>query len=340
MIRPGNSRRAHMRRRHFLGALGAAVAAPALLVRSAHAQKAAPRTIGFLSPTSLEGNVDNLTALRQGLKDEGFVEGENLTIVYRFAEGRNDRLPALAADMARQRVSVIATHASGNFAVKAATKSIPVTFVTAEDPVRTGLVASLARPGGNLTGVNFVSAELVGKRVELLHQMVPSAKRIGILVNPTYALRTESAVQDAKAAAATLGLDIQVFESATSRDINAAFAAMARERIEALMVSNDPYFSSRRVQLVQLSARHAIPVAYAGRWYPEIGGLMSYGAETRSAFRLVGVYTGRILKGAKPGELPVVQTDKIELVINAETARMLGIAVPASMLTSADEIIE
>lgn len=330
-----------MRRREFLGALGAAAAAPAVLpARRAHAQKPATRTIGYLSPVSLEGNVDNLRALRRGLQEEGFVEGENLSIVYRFADGRNERLPALAADLVRQRVSAIATHASGAFAAKAAAKTTPVTFVIAEDPVRMGLVASLARPGGNLTGVNFVSAELVAKRLELLHQLLPGAKRIGVLVNPTYAARTEVTLKDARAAAAALGLTVQAFEGATSRDIHEAFAAMARERIDALMVGNDPFLSTRRVQLAQLSARHAIPAAYPGRWYPEAGGLMSYGADTRDAFRQIGAYTGSILKGAKPAELPVVQAAKFELIINAETARMFGIAVPTSMLTAADEIIE
>lgn len=191
-----------------------------------------------------------------------------------------------------------------------------------------------------MTGANFVSAELVSKRIELLHQLVPAAKRIGVLVNPSVPARAEVTVKDARAAADTLGLQIQVLESATGRDINEAFATMARERIDALLVGNDPFFSSRRVQLVQLSARHAIPAAYVGRWYPEIGGLMSYGADTREAFRQIGNYTARLLKGAKPGELPVVQASRFELVVNAETARMLGITVPSAMLTSADEVIE
>jgi len=330
-----------MRRREFLGALGATAVAPALLpAYPAQAQKQARRTIGFLSPVSLESNADNLRALRQGLQEQGFVEGDNLTIVYRFADSRNERLPALAADLVRQRVNAIATNSSATFAVKAATKTIPVTFVVAEDPVRMGLVASLARPGGNLTGVNFVSAELIGKRLEMLHQMVPFAKRLGVLVNPSVKTRADATLKDTRDAANSLGLQTQAFESATPRDINDAFASMTRERIEALLVGNDPFFSSRRVQLVQLSARHGIPTAYAGRWYPEIGGLMSYGADTKEAFRQSGEYIGRILKGAKPAELPVVQASKFELVINAETARMFGIAVPSSILTAADEVIE
>jgi len=325
-----------MRRRSFIIGFGAAAA----WSLDAQAQQPAVRVIGFLSPTSLEANTENLRALRQGLKDAGYVEGENVEIVYRFAENHVERLPALAAELVRRRVNAIATHSTGAPAAKAATKTIPITFAVAEDPVRTGLVASLARPGGNLTGVNFVSAELVAKRLELLRELVPGASRVAVLVNPALASRAESTVKDVEAAAGALGLQVQTFNGGTSRDINAAFASMVRERIDALLVGNDSFFQSRRIQLVQLGARHAIPTGFAGRQYAEAGGLMSYGADSREAFRQVGVYTGRILKGAKPADLPVVQASKFELVINAETARMLGIRVPSSLLTAADEIIE
>jgi putative ABC transport system substrate-binding protein len=330
-----------MRRREFLGALGAAAVAPALLpARPAQAQKPAVRAIGFLSPTSLEANAENLRAIRQGLRESGFAEGENLEITYRFAENKVDRLPALASELVRRRVAVIMTHSTGASAAKGATKTIPVVFAVAEDPARTGLVTSLARPGGNLTGANFVSAELVAKRVELLRDLLPGAKRIGVLVNPAVARRAEATVNDVEIAARTLGLQVQAFNGGTSRDIVAAFASIANERIDALLVGNDSFFQTRRVQLAQLAARHAIPTGFTGRQYVEVGGLMSYGSDAREAFRQVGTYTGRILNGAKPSELPVVQASKFELVINAETARMLGITVPSSMLTAADEIIE
>ena len=330
-----------MRRREFLGALGAAAITPALLpVLPTHAQKPAVRAIGFLSPTSLEANTDNLRAIRQGLKEAGFVEGDNVEIAYRFADNQVERLPALEAELVRRRVSVIATHSTGAFAAKRATKTVPVVFAVAEDPVRTGLVASLARPGGNLTGANFVNAELVAKRVELLRELLPGANRIGVLVNPAVATRAEATVKDVHAATSALGLQAKAFSGGTSHDIAAAFASMVNERIDALLVGNDSFFQSRRVQLAQLAARHGIPTGFAGRQYPEVGGLMSYGADFREAFRQVGAYTGRILKGDSPADLPVVQASKFELIINAETARMLGITVPASMLTSADEVIE
>ncbi len=296
--------------------------------------------IGFLSPTSLETIDDNLRALRQGLKDAGYVEGDNITIIHRYAENQIDRLPALTAELVRRKVAVIATHSSGAAAAKAATKTIPIVFAVAEDPVRIGLVASLARTGNNLTGANFVNAELVAKRMELLRELVPTAARVALLINPAFASRAESMLRDVLAAASILGLQVHTFNVSTSRDINAAFASMGHERPDALFIGNDIFFANRRVQLVQLAARHAIPAVYPQRYYPEIGGLMSYGADAKEAFRQVGVYTGRILKGAKPSDLPMVQATKFELVINAETARMLGITVPSSMLTSADEVIE
>ena len=270
---------------------------------------------------------DRLRGFRQGLKDTGYVEGENVAIEYRWAENQIDRLPELAAELVRRRVAVIA--ATGGppsaLAAKAATTTIPIVFIVGEDPVRLGLVASLARPGGNLTGINFFSGELTAKRLELLRELVPGATRVAVLVNPANAANTETTLRDVEAAARAMGLQIQVLNASTSREIDAAFATFVRERPDALFVGGDPFFNSRRVQLAHLAARHAIPATYSGRDYAEAGGLMSYGTNLADAYRQVGVYAGRILKGAKPADLPVVQATKFELVINAQTARMLGL---------------
>jgi putative ABC transport system substrate-binding protein len=326
-------------RRTFITLLGGAAAAWPLAAR---AQQPAMPVIGFLDPRSPEAFVDRLRGFRQGLKDAGYIEGENVAVEYRWGENRLDRLPELAADLARRRVAVIA--ASGGFAVasaaREATSTIPVVFIVAEDPVRLGLVASLARPGGNLTGVNFLATELVAKRLELLRELVPGATRIAVLVNPADAANTEPTLRDVEAAARAIGLKIQIVRASTSREIDAAFAAIARERPEAFFVGNAPFLNVRRVQLVQLAARHAIPATYPGREYAEVGGLMSYGANIADAFRQVGVYCGRILKGAKPADLPVVQSTKFELVINHQTARMMGLTVPEKLLVAADEVIE
>jgi putative ABC transport system substrate-binding protein len=253
-----------------------------------------------------------------------------------------DRLPALAVELVRRRVAVIATIQGPPtaLAAKAATATIPIVFLVSDDPVRLGLVASLARPGGNLTGINFVSAELVAKRLELLRELVPGAARVAVLVNPANAAATETTLRDVPPAARAVGLQIQVLNADTSREIDAAFATLVRERPDALFVASSPYFTSRRVQFVQLAARHAIPATYVGRQFPEIGGLMSYGANIADAFRQLGAYAGRILKGAKPADMPVVQASKFELVINLQTARMLGLTVPPSLLARADEVIE
>jgi putative tryptophan/tyrosine transport system substrate-binding protein len=324
-----------MKRREFISLLGGAAAWPL----AARGQQGLP-VIGFLDPTSPDAEVERLRAFRQGLKDAGFVEGENVEVVYRFAENQSDRLPALAAELVRRQVAVIATRSMGAYAAKAATSKIPIVFMLSEDPVRLGLVASLARPGGNLTGVNFLSTELTAKRLELLRELVPGAARVAVLVNPANAMRAAVTVRDLQTAGGAMGLQIQVLNASSSQEINAAFATFVRERPDAVFVGTDAFFTSRRAQLVNLASRHAVPATYAGRQYPEIGGLMSYGSDTTEAFRQVGVYVGRVLKGAKPADLPVVQASKFELVINAETARMLGVTVPPSLLSIADEVIE
>jgi putative ABC transport system substrate-binding protein len=296
--------------------------------------------IGVLGATSTD--TDYLRAFRQGLKDTGYVEGENVAIEYRWAEDQYDRLPALAADLVRRRVAVIATvHGPAvTLAAKAATTTIPIVFTIAEDPVRLGLVASLARPGGNVTGINFVTGELAAKRLELLRELLPRAARVAVLVNPANFTQTETTLRDLEPAARAIGSQIQVFKADTSLEIDAAFATFARERPDALFVSSSAYLTSRRVQLTQLAARHAIPATYPGRQYVEAGGLMSYGSNLADGWRQLGLHTGRVLKGAKPAELPVVQSTKFELVINAQTARMLSLTVPASLLAIADEVIE
>jgi putative ABC transport system substrate-binding protein len=326
-----------MKRRKFITLLGGTVIAWPFAAR---AQQPAMPVIGFLDPRSPDGMTERLRGFRQGLKDTGYVDGENVAIEYRWAEGQNDRLQALADELVRRRVAMIAAFGivAAN-AAKAATTTIPIVFAVAVDPVRLDLVASLNRPGGNLTGVNIFTTELVTKRLELLHELVPGAVRVAVLVDPAYP-DTEVMVRDLAAAARAMGLQIQVFNATTSREINAAFASLVRERPDALFVGGEPFLNSRRVQLVNLASRHAIPTTYALRDSAEVGGLMSYGPNIVDAFRQAGVYTGRILKGAKPADLPVVQASKFELVINAETARMLGIEIPPTLLARADEVIE
>jgi putative ABC transport system substrate-binding protein len=326
-----------VRRREFIAGAAAASAWPF----AAHAQQAKP-VIGFLHGQSPETFAERLRAFRQGLKEAGFVEGENVTIEYRFAENQTGRLPELAEDLVRRGVAVI-TAIGGQpsvLAAKAATATTPIVFLTDDDPVRLGLVASIARPGGNLTGINFLAAELGAKRLELLRELVPTATRVAVLVDSTSATAAEAMVRDVEPAARTMGLQTHVVRAGTSREINAAFATLVRERPDALFVSPGPFMTSRRVQLAQLAARHALPATYPLRDYPEAGGLMSYGASVTDALRQIGVYAGRILKGAKLADLPVVQSTKFELVINAETARMLGLTVPAGLLARADEVIE
>jgi putative ABC transport system substrate-binding protein len=328
-----------MKRRQFITLLGGAAVAWPLAAR---AQQPAMPVVGVLLPTSPETNAGRLRTFRQGLKDTGYVEGENVAIEYRSAEGHNDQLPALAADLVRRQVAVIASPIGtpSALAAKAATTTIPIVFGVGEDPVRLDLVASLARPGGNLTGINYFNVELVAKRLEFLHELVPAAAHVAVLVNPANAAGAETTLRDVQSAGRAMGLQIQVLNASSSREIDAAFAAFVRERPDALFVGGDPFFNSRRVQLVHLATLHKVAATYAQRQYAEAGGLMSYGTNVADAFRQVGDYTGRILKGAKPAELPVVQASKFELVINASTARMLGITVPDKLLVAADEVIE
>ena len=328
---------AKMKRREFITLLGGAAAAWPL---AAGAQQAM-LVIGFLYNTSPDPIADRLRAFRQGLKETAYIEGDNVTILYRFADNQNERMPELAADLVRRRVAVIVTPNNVSaLAAKAATATIPVVFAVNEDPVRLGLVTSLAQPGGNLTGLNFLGGELQAKRLELLRELVPKSARVAVLVNPANPTNTETTVRDVEVAARALGLQIQVLSASTSREIDAAFATLGRERPDALFVGNESFFVIRRVQIAILAAQHSIPVVFASREAAEAGGLMSYGPNVVDGWRQVGIYTGRILKGMKPADLPVMQSTKFELVINLPTARALGIEVPNSMQLLADEVIE
>ena len=323
-----------MKRRKFIALIGGAASWPL----AARAQQPAMPVIGFLHPAS-DTLPDRLRGFRQGLKDTGYVEGENVATVYSWAENEIDRLPELVAELARRQVAVLVTIGNATtLAAKATT--IPIVFNVNEDPVRLGLVASLARPGGSLTGVNFLAGELTAKRLELLRELVPTATRVAVLVNPANATTAESTLKDVTPAARAMGLQILVLKASTSREIDAGFDSFVRERPDALFVNPDPFFVSRLVQLVHLASRHGVPATYGYRQFAEAGGLMSYGPSVADAMRQVGIYTGRILKGAKPADLPVVQSAKFELVINHQIARTLGLTVPPTLLARADEVIE
>jgi putative tryptophan/tyrosine transport system substrate-binding protein len=326
-----------MRRRQFITLLGGAAAWPL----PARAQQLAMPVIGFLGAASPGPFAPQVAAFRQGLDEAGYVEGRNVTIEYRWADdGQYDRLPAMAAELVhRQVAAIVAVSIPAAIAAKAATATIPIVFNVTGDPVRLDLVAGLARPDSNATGVNSFLAELGAKQLGLLRELLPTAARIGLLVNPTNA-NVEGVTKDVTAAAATLGVQIDVVQASDSREIEAAFATLVRNKADALLIGSDVFFISRRVQLATLTARHAIPAVQNVRGFAEVGGLMSYGTSQTEAFRQLGVYTGRILKGAKPADLPVVQSTKFEFVINLPTARALGIEIPPTLLARADEVIE
>ena len=327
-----------MQRRDFITLLGGAAVTWPLAAR---AQQPTLPVVGLVRDGSADGNARFAAAFRKGLNENGYVDGQNVTVEYHWFEGQYDRLPALMADLVRRRVAAIA--APGNapaFAAKAATATIPIVFGVGGDPVQLGLVASLARPGGNATGINFFNTEVVAKRLRLLHDLVPNAVRVAVLVNPRNASTAKSNVRELQEAAPTLGLQIQILNASAISEIDAAFATLARERPDALFVTGDAFFVSRRVQLATLTAHDRIPAAYSIRDHVAAGGLMSYGTDLADMFRQVGVYTGSILKGAKPADLPVLQTTKFEFVINRTTAKALGLTIPAGVLSIADEVIE
>ena len=327
-----------MRRRDIVTLLGGTAAWPL----AAHAQQASIPVIAFVSGRSADASVSVAAAFRKGLNETGYVEGQNVLVEYHWLEDQYHRLPAVIADLVRRRVAVIAVPGSAPavLAAKAATTTIPIVFGIAQDPVRLGLVANLARPGGNATGINFFVAEVEAKRLRLLHDMLPKAVRVAVLVNPVNVSNTETTVQVVQEAAHSLGLQIEIVNSTTISEIDATFASFARERPDALLVHPDAFFVSRAVQFATLAARDKIPAAYASREMAAVGGLMSYGTDVTEMFRQVGVYTGSILKGAKPADLPVLQSTKFEFIINLQTARALGIEVPRDLLSIADEVIE
>ena len=328
-----------MHRRDFVKIVAGSAATWPLAVR---AQQPTMPVVAFLRTGSADINSRNVAAFRKGLSETGYTEGQNVTVEYHWLESPYDRLPALIADLVRRQVAVIATVGTPlvALAAKAATATIPIVFGEGIDPVQLGLVASLAQPGGNATGIYFLITETTTKRLRLLHDMVPKAVRVAVLVNPVNTDTTKTTVRDAQDAAPTMGLQIQPLNATTIGELDSAFATMQREHADALIVAGDAFFLNRRAQFVTLTARDRIPAAYSQRAYVEAGGLMSYGTDIMESFRQVGVYTGKILKGARPAELPVLQSTKFEFVINRQTARALGIEVPPGVLSIADEVIE
>src|SRR6476646_2740170 len=327
-----------MKRRDVIKGIGLATAWPLM----ARAQQPAMPVVGFLDGRTPEVIANRLRGFHRGLKETGYVEGENVRILYRYAENQDEQLPALAAELAKRGVAAIV--ASGGpkvmSAAKAASSTVPVVFLSGEDPVRAGLVASLAHPGGNLTGINFFNRELAAKQLELLREIVPSAKRIAVFVDPANQRVTEGTLADVEPAARAKGLQIQVVRASTGGEIDAAFAALSRDRPDALFFAADPFFASRRLQLSLLAMRHALPAIYSNREYAEVGGLITYGSDITDVYRQAGVYVGRILKGANPKDMPVAQSVKLELIVNTVPARALGLTVPKSLLVAADEVIE
>ena len=327
-----------MRRREFITLIGGAVVAWPVVSR---AQQQALPVVGFIRDGSADANVRYAAAFRKGLNETGYVEGQNVTVEYHWLEGRYDRLPALMADLVRRQVAVIATPGTTpTLAAKAATANIPIVFGVGEDPVQLGLVASLARPGGNATGINSFANEVVAKRLRLLHELVPKVVRVAVFVNPGNASVAATTIRDMQETASTIGLKTQIFNATTIGEINTAFDTFARERPDALFVAADAFFVSRAVQFITLTARDRIPATYPIRDFVASGGLMSYGTDFPDMFHQVGVYTGKILKGAKPADLPVLQSTRFEFVINVQTARALDIKVPSGLLAIADEVIE
>jgi putative tryptophan/tyrosine transport system substrate-binding protein len=328
-----------MRRREFITLLGGATVATWPL--AARAQQPAMPVVGFLNAESAKGYARPLAAFLKGLGESGYVDGHNVVIEYRWAEGQNDRLPAMAADLVHRQVTVIAaTTTPAALAAKAATAKIPIVFESATDPVRFGLVASLSRPGGNVTGVTQMNAEVAPKLLEMLHEMLPTARVMGLLVNPAGGDLAADQTKYFLSAAQTLGVELHILNASTNGDIDAAFASLTQLRAGGLVISTDPFFTSRSEQLAMLAASHAMPAAYKGREFAAAGGLLSYGTDIADTFRLAGTYTGRILKGEKPADLPVQQATKVELIINLKTAKALGINVPNTLIGRADQVIE
>jgi putative ABC transport system substrate-binding protein len=332
-----------MRRREFITLLGGATVAPFLLrPLVARAQQPAMPVVGFLHPGSPEANANYVVAFRKGLSEAGYVEGRNVAIEFRWAHADYARLAELAADLVRRQVAVIVAPVGTEttLAAKAATTTIPIVFSAGTDPVAAGLVASLSRPGGNVTGLNYMSSELGAKRLGVLHEMAPRAARFALLVNPTNPVTAEGTIKDVEMAASVIGRQVEVFKATTGREIEAAFAALVQNQADALIVAADPFYFERRVQFATLATRHLLPSIYALREFAEAGALMSYGSSNPARYREVGIYTGRILKGEKPADMPVVQPTKFELVINLQTARAIGVVVPPNLLARADEVIE
>jgi putative tryptophan/tyrosine transport system substrate-binding protein len=327
-----------MRRREVIALLGGGAAWPL----AARAQQAAMPVVGFINSMSADASAPFVAAFRKGLNETGFVDGQNVRVEYHWLEGKYDQLPALVADLVSRRVALIATPASGlaALAAKAATATIPIVFSVAQDPVQIGLVASLARPGGNATGLNFFSREVAAKRLRLLHDLLPKAVRVAVLLNPANVGSAEATLREVQEAAPALGLQIQILNATTIAEINAAFAGFARERPDALFLASDGFFTDRRVQFATLTARDKIPATGAESQFVKAGVLMSYGTDLAETFRQVGDYTGRILKGEKPADLPVLQSTKFEFVLNLQTAQALNIEVPPAVLSIADEVIE